>query len=52
MKIMNRPNLGGLTRTSEIFAVKKLVVSSLKVKKEQVFTSVSWRMNGLMNRQV
>lgn len=38
--LLNRPNLGGLTRTSEIFAVKKLVVSSLKVKKEQVFKSV------------
>ena len=38
-----RPNLGGLTRTSEIFAVKTLVVSSLRVKKDPVFTSVGMR---------
>ncbi len=41
--MMYRPNLGGLTRTSEIFAVKTLVVSSLRVKKDPVFTSVGMR---------
>ena len=35
------PNLGGLTRTSEIFAVQKLVVNSLKCRSEQAFKSVS-----------
>lgn len=34
------PNLGGLTRTGEIFAVEKIVVNSLRCKKEQVFKSV------------
>ena len=34
------PNLGGLARTSEIFAVEKLVVSSLRCRSEQVFKSV------------
>ena len=35
------PNLGGLTRTSEIFAIQKLVVNSLKCRSEQAFKSVS-----------
>lgn len=34
------PNLGGLTRTSEIFAVEKIVVNSLRCRNEQVFRSV------------
>ena len=34
------PNLGGLTRTGEIFAVEKIVVNSLRCRKEQVFKSV------------
>ena len=38
--IIYRPNLGGLARTSEIFAVDTLVVRSLKACKDQVFKSV------------
>ena len=36
----HRPNLGGLARTSEIFAVKTLVVRSLKACQEAQFRSV------------
>ena len=38
--LIDRPNLGGLARTSEIFAVDTLVVRSLKACKDQVFKSV------------
>ena len=38
--MMDSPNLGGLARTSEIFAVDTLVVRSLKACKDQVFKSV------------
>ena len=38
--MISRPNLGGLARTSEIFAVDTLVVRSLRACKDQVFKSV------------
>lgn len=35
------PNLGGLTRTCEIFAVSQLVVDNLDITRSKEFTSLS-----------
>lgn len=36
----NKPNLGGLARTCEIYQVEKLVVNDLKVVKDSTFLAV------------